>query len=225
LRHFISGISLLFLLLLNTSNCLAQVEIGAYAGLSSLHLSGDRPALSVYKPGPGLSAGAIFNFNIREDIQISLQPGVSLMNAKIQTADTVEIYFIKKIEYRDSVSLRMGFARLPVLIKVLSDNRRFHFTSGIDFIYLFKSLADNGVDLVTISKDHRAFNVSAKIGMGINFPLGGTNLSLDLIYNQSLNNWSDNKLEDSFIPRIKSSGIDLNLAWTIPVSRKERTEQ
>jgi len=219
-----TGIILILFLLLTASDLFGQVEIGIYAGPSMLNFSGDSPRFSVYKPGLGEFTGAILDFPLSKDIRLSLQPGYGIEHARFQTADTVYYYIVKKLEYRDSIYFRLDYAFLPVLIKVLSDNHRFQFTSGLEFICLLNLRADNGEEKLPLNDDYKKFNVSARFGMGYIIPLNASHLSLNLQYMQSLTNWSNSDQEVSYLPRVKTSGLRFAIAWTIPVFRKNHQE-
>ena len=202
-----------------------QVELGFYGGPTMLQLKGDRPKLSVYRPGPGMVAGAIINFPLAKDIQLSVQPGFSIENARSRTADTIYYRFDKELKYRDSIYFRLNSGYLPVLMSILSDNHRFQFTTGFEFIYMFNIRADNGQETFNIDNQYRKFNVAAQFGAGYVIPIKQSRLSLNLQYSQSLFNWSDNDPESSVIPRIKSSGKRFIIAWSIPVSNKKQQKQ
>lgn len=224
MRHIKTGVILTALLILSVGDLVGQIEIGIYAGPSMLNFSGDNPRFSVYKPGIGLLAGAILDFPLSEDIRLSLQPGYGIENARSQTADTAYYYFIKKLEYRDSIYFRMDHLILPVIIKVLSDNQRFQFTSGLEFNYQLNIRADNGKEKFNLNDEYKRFNVSARFGLGYIIPLNTSHLSLNLQYVQSLANWSNSDQETSFFPRVKTNGLRFAIGWTIPVSRKNHQE-
>ena len=213
----------LFLAVL-TINSTAQIELGIYAGPSVLQFSGDKPEYSVYRPTPGLTAGAIFNFNITEDILISLEPGFSLNNITVQTIDTLNYLIFSKLEYKDTAVVSLNFTQLPLLVRIISDNQRFVFTSGLELLYLLNSYVDNGVDKKRITADFQKFNLAAQFGFGYIIPIKKSHLSLEFRYSQSLLNWSNNDQETSFVPRIKARGFQFIVGWSIPVSKDKQTK-
>ena len=212
---------LLIFLWSTASTAFSQIELGVYGGPTRLSISGDKPKFSIYRPGPGLTTGIILNIPVSKDIQISLQPGLSLENARSRTADTISYYFIKHLEYRDSIYYKFQSFYFPVLFRVLSDNHRFQFTTGIEFLYMFNIRADNGADRFNLEHEYNKFNAAAQFGVGYIIPVRKTRFSVNFQYSQSLLNWSDNDPDNSYIPRIKTSGLRLLMAWTIPVSNKK----
>jgi len=199
-----------------------QHKIGFYAGGSMNSLSGDKIQYSIYKSGPGFSTGLILDFRIFDDVFVSLYPGYRFSSTKYRTADTIRILYMKKLVYRDSLDIRFNFISLPVFFKVLSDNQRFHVTSGIELIYLFNAKAIYKNSKTSINEDNRNFNLAAKFGLGYNIPVKESNLSVELIYSQALNNWSNSDPENTYIPRVKSSGLQLLLSWQIPFTNNKK---
>lgn len=199
-----------------------QHKIGFYAGGSMNKLSGDKIQYSIYKSGPGISSGVILDLHIIDDVFISISPGYRCSTTKYLTADTIRFLFKNKLVYRDSLDIRLNIVNLPVFFKVRSDNQRFHVTSGIELLYLFNAKAIYKDSKTIIDEDHRKYNLAANFGLGYNIPVKDCNLSLELIYSQTLINWSNIDPEDAYIPRVKSSGLRFLLSWQIPITNNKK---
>ena len=199
-----------------------QHRIGFYAGGSTNKLSGDKIQYSIYKSGPGFSTGVILDLQIFDDVFVSINPGYRFSSTKYLAADTITLLFKKKLEYRDSLDIRLNILNLPIFFKVLSDNHHFHVSSGIELIYLLNTKAIYKDSRATINEDSKKFNLAANFGLGYNIPVKESNVSIELIYSQALNNWSRKDPEESYIPRVKSSGLRLLLSWQIPLKNNKK---
>jgi hypothetical protein len=217
-----SGLQILMVMILslNMICAIGQIDLGFYAGSSMLKPIGDKPRYSLYKSDRGIITGTIINIPITKDIKLSFEPAFYLDKAKFRTADTMRVYFKKKLEYRDSIDFRFNIVMLPLLIKVISDNERFQFTSGFELMYVVNVSADNGIEKKNLKLDNYNLAVSAQFGVGYIIPVKQSNLSVNLQYSHSLNNLENDDSGISYLKRVRIRSTRLVLAWTIPVNRK-----
>ncbi len=213
-----------FLLLVQNHEVSAQLSMGMYGGIAANKLNGDPVAFNLYKPHVGWNAGLILDLNITHDILLSLQPGIMYSYGRVQTADTVEFPFNIRLIYRDSADISFGTANLPVLIKVITDNRRFEFSSGLEIEYLIRSRWDNGKEKLDISSYLKDFNVSIIFGMGYRIPINETNLTIEILYAQGIVNQSRSDTDILASNRIKTSCWRFQVAWTLPFKKTDRKD-
>lgn len=221
MRYFVLHLLLIAVIVSFCSNTSGQTSIGTYGGLTSMNLAGDRIGLAVYRPHIGWNAGAVVNISLTDDVFFSLEPGVSFNMLRVQAADTLQLKFRTKLVYEDSVKLNLSTFNLPLLIKVVTDKRRFQFTSGIELSYLFSARWNNGEEKIDVRSEVDNFNVSAIFGIGYIIPVGSTHLKVDARYLQGLINLSDSSTDQSVLPRIKTKGFRINLEWTLPIDKSQ----
>lgn len=198
-------------------NLSAQVSLGMYGGVSANKLNGDPAAFNVYKPHVGWNSGVIVNMNITEDILLSLQPGIMYSYGRVQTADTIEFPLNIRLIYRDSVDISLGVVNIPVLVKVITDNQRFEFSSGIEMSYLVRAKWDNGSEKINIRSELNNFNFAVVFGLGYRIPVKETTLAIELIYTQGIINQSRSDSDLTALNRIKTSGIRFLVSWSLPL--------
>jgi hypothetical protein len=200
----------------------AQKSLGIYGGVTSINLAGDGIGLAVYRPHVGWYAGTILDVPLSKDVFFSIRPGVSFNMLRIQAADTVQLRFRTKLVYEDSVKVSLNTFKLPLLIKVVTDNRRFHFTSGIELDYLFTARWNNGVEKINVLSELDRFNASVVFGVGYSIPVRSTQIAMDLSYSQGIMNISSSQTNRSALPRIKTKGFRFLISWTLPVNKSQK---
>ena len=205
----------LFLFLISSISLFSQTYIGAFGGLMSSSLSGDAPKDASYSGKTGFSGGLIADFNLTEDVILSIQPRY------LQKGSSVA-YDVGEYELRDSLTANLDYISLPVMVKINSLNKRIFFSSGLDFGYLMKSSVENIVDGSTkdVSNLVKTFDLSVSFGFGVNIPIGTPFISLELRYMQSLLNISDISSSESgttFPYRFRTSGFQFLTSLIFPL--------
>ncbi len=106
---------------------------------------------------------------------------------------------------------------------MISDNKKWYFSSGLEFGLISSSTAsivDTGeaIDLESQTSDY-----SLSINFGVNYllSLGKPFLTIGVRYNQGLVNLTNSEDSGSYVPRIKSSGIQFLLGFQYPVNKGE----
>lgn len=190
----------------------SQSYIGVFGGINSSRFSGDTPDKGSYKGLLRLNAGALFDIQVGKVISLGLQPSYSQEGTRVfyQTSYAEEPV--------DSTRIKLNYFSLPVMVKVTSTNKRFYAVSGVEAGYLLSSSIDNGETLEDIQTDVSEFNIALHFGAGINIPVGYGLIFIELRYAQGLFNLTDEPLDKSHIPRIKTSGFRLLTGYRIPLS-------
>ncbi|MFV1980344.1 MAG: porin family protein, partial [Rhodothermia bacterium] len=106
------------------SVALAQLSVGVTFGPGNTSLSGDKPDKASYSSRTGLVAGAIIEYQIKPDVRISFQPGIS------QSGTTISFKIAGVEEKRDSLAIKLDYVNLPLLARVVTDGGGWYVTGG-----------------------------------------------------------------------------------------------
>ena len=201
--------------LFNSITIFSQIYIGASGGILSTSFTGDAPDDAEYTIEIGFSGGLLLDIPLTEDIFFSFQPRY------LQKGTTIS-YDVGEDEYKDSLSVKMDYISFPVIVKIYSLNKRVFFSSGLDPGYLNNASLENLMDGSSsdINDFFEKWDISAAFGLGVNIPVGLPIISLELRYEQSLNNLSDisDKESGTTIPyRFRTTGFQLLVGVLIPL--------
>ncbi len=192
-----------------STNLLAQ-SFGGFLGLNNSKLSGDAPYSAKYKGLTGLNIGAFVDIKLSKGLFLSFQPSFSQEGTKI----SYKVPGVK--EPVDSIQIRLNYFSIPTLLKVTGTNQRFYAIGGLEYGILLNSSMisqDNKEDLdVKVSN----WNLAMHFGAGFLFPIGRSNLFVELRYSQGLRNLTDEPVDSSVIPRVKTSGFKVLAGIDIP---------
>jgi hypothetical protein len=184
-----------------------------YLGLNNATLAGDAPVNSEYTANPGVLLGLNIDFKITEEVLLSFQPGFAQAGAKLAYKDSVDNL------YQDSLTIDINAFVLPILINIISNNKRFYFSSGLEFGYQLQTTASSSNDNIDISEEVNKFNLSVNFGLTYLIPIGKPFLFLEARYSQGLINLTNSQNEESYVPRIKTSGLQLRLGIQLPLAK------
>ena len=215
MTRFIQTIA--FLLLIFTSSLsTGQSYIGVFGGLNSSKLTGDSPNKAKYKSLMGANVGAYIDIKLSKIIFLSLQPSYTQEGTKIS-------YSVKGLEEPvDSISIRLNYFSLPVFLKVSSTNGRFYALGGIEAGLLLNNSISSHGNKQDIDVKIADWNFAAHFGAGIRIPVGLPRLFVELRYSQGLVNLTDEPVEKSYVPRVKTSGFKVLAGIEIPLKRTNK---
>jgi len=222
-------IAFIFFLIL-THTIQAQIEFGAHGGISRTSFQGDRLKLNnlIQIPAPGYHVSLDFYVGIRPDIFLGLSPTYRHMGMKLQTLDTLfEIgpfsaggqSVIVKTELRDSIRVRLDYLGIPVSLRVISDNERFHFNTGISIGFPVRHEYDNGESREDIDF-LKEINLVANFEIGYRIPLNRSCLTINIFYFQGLINMVKNEeeiYEDDYF-RLKTVDYGISIGYILAKS-------
>lgn len=206
----------LLFLLLSFSTSSGQSYVGVFAGLNSSKLNGDVPKKAKYKSLMGANAGVYIDLKLSKSIWLSLQPSYSQEGTKIS-------YDVSGKEVPvDSIRIRLNYFSLPLFLKISSTNERFYALAGIETAMLLNSSVyshdiEQDVDLSVVE-----WNLAMHFGAGIRIPIGFPRLIVELRYSQGLVNLTDEPIDKSYIPRVKTSGYKLLVGIEIPLNKSKK---
>jgi Outer membrane protein beta-barrel domain len=189
--------------------------IGVLVGATSASLSGDAPASTKFSGQRGFSAAAVFERRLAPEVSISVQPGFT----RRQTGIAFEIP--GEDEPRDSLSVRLDYLNVPVLVKIFSGSGRIYVAGGLDFGWALSSTMTGAGAPVDIADAIRDVDVGGVFAFGITFPIGAPRLVTELRYVQSIVNASTGEGSDDTVGpvRFRSRGLQLTLGITFPLGQ------
>ena len=208
-----SLIFVLIILFIPLSYLQAQYTLGLVAGANGAMLKGDAPKAVSYSRSWGLNLSVVGEFELSDDILLCFQPGLS-QNGTIVAVEKKDIK-----NPVDSLNISLDYFSVPVLVKVLTTNGHTYVSGGLEFGYLVDADAitiEGSESNTPIADAFQNFNVSMIFGFGIIFPLSASQVTIEIRYNQGLNNLakSEDQLENVSMPvRIRSSMIQLQAGW------------
>ena len=203
----------LFLFLLFSISASAQPYIGVFVGANNSKLSGDAPDKGSYKSLIGINVGANLDIKLGKSMWLSLQPSYTQEGTRV-------FYSVKGQEQSvDSIHIRLNYFSLPLFLKVTSNNARFYALGGVETGYLLDSyVSSHDVQQETDIKVSE-WNVAVHFGAGFRIPLGLPRLYIELRYTQGLINLTDEPVNESYIPRVKTSGFKILAGIEIPLKK------
>ena len=198
-----------------TGSLFAQTSLGIFGGAISGNFSGDTPKKGKYSPKMGYAFGLSADFFVKEDVIISFMPSLISTGSKLQFLDSLGENYV------DSVIISFNTIALPVLMKIISNNRKWQFSGGLELSLPIKLEADNGEELFDLKDEIKDVGLNILFGIGYRIPVGKSHIILDLTYSQGLLNIVDRLDEDeAYIPRMKPTSFRLTAAWNIGLGKK-----
>ncbi len=192
----------------------AEWRLGVQAGANSSGLSGDVPSgVSVGKHS-GMVAGMIGEMRLAEDVWLSVQP------MYLQRGTTTQLAVAGEAEKIEGPSLAMNYFAVPILARVVSNSGRTYVMGGFNPAFLMDAEMDDGTLTEDVSSAVNSFALAADIGFGVLVPVGGSILSFEARYEQSILNLAadDRQEADDVLPvRFRSTGFQFmaGLMWPL----------
>ena len=193
-----------------------QVSVGAFGGLNSSRLSGDVPDNSSYKGLMGANVGAFIDVKLAKSLAMSLQPSYSQEGTKIS------YIFSGQEKPVDSITIRLNYFSLPLLLKVTSTNKRFYALGGVETAFLLDKYVSSHDVKEDIKTEVADLNIVMHFGAGFRIPLGYPTLFVELRYSQGLINLTDEPVKESYIPRIKTNGFKILAGIEFPLTKPSK---
>ena len=115
----------------------------------------------------------------------------------------------------------LTYFSLPLILKITSTSKRFYAIAGFESSLLLNSSATSGGQEGEINAELAQWNFAMHFGAGIRIPLGFPSLFIELRYSQGLRNLTDEPLNNSIIPRVKTSGFKVLTGIEVPLKRSK----
>ncbi len=205
---------LLLLFVFSTSS--GQSYVGIFGGLNSSKLAGDIPEKAKYKSLKGVNAGVYFDLKLSKIIWLSLQPSYSQEGTKVS-------YNVRGQEKPvDSLHIRLNYFSLPLFLKISSTNDRYYALAGVETGMLLNSTVSSNDIEQDIDTKVAEWNVAMHFGAGIRIPVGFPRLFVELRYSQGLVNLTNEPIEKSYIPRVKTTGFKILAGIEFPLNKSNK---
>ena len=194
-----------------------QPSLGITGGISLSKFSGDRPDKANYKRLAAFTAGVSLDLKLGKQLYLSIQPSFSQEGTRI----FYNVPFV--YDPVDSVHIRLNYISVPVILKAASNNQRFYAIGGVENAIMINSQLKTSTFKENIDDHVSAYNIAVIFGAGMRIPIGFPRLNIELRYKQGLVNLTGQSYAKSYIPRVKTSGFQLNIGLEIPLaSRKNK---
>ena len=202
--------------ILSASHLFSQSRLGIYAGLNSGKLSGDAPGRFKYVSALNLAFGLGYDLQLKEDIFLSFQTSYVNAGSKLQYPHEID----EEEVLEDSISLEFHMVAVPILLKLVSDNKKFQFSGGFELVFPTKFIADNSAEAIDIIDNVNKVNLNMLFGIGYRIPINKSLLVIDLTYAQGLTNLANNLDDpDALLPRIRYTSFRLTAGWYLPLGK------
>jgi hypothetical protein len=195
-----------------------QSYLGIHAGIDFGKLSGDSPSQFKYASSSNLAFGLTYDLQLKEDILLGLGLSYVSSGSKLKYPKEVD----EQTVYEDSINLDFQLLAIPVLLKLISDNKKFEFSGGFEMFFPTKFTADNSAEKVDVMDEINGVNFSMIFGIGYRIPINKSLLIVNLSYSQGLTNLANNLEDpDSLFPRIRLTSFRLTAGWRLPVGKNK----
>ncbi len=195
----------------------AQVLVGAYGGINKSNLKGDAPADGQYSSITGITAGAIFDLRLNDNLTISFQPGIDQCGTKV-------MYDVDGLtEPLDSIDLTINRIVLPLYLKASANGSNFYAVGGLETSKTSSTTIKSHDKELDHKLDVAEWDVAMIFGFGYRIPIGLPELFIEARYGQGLVNLTDNVNAKDYIPRVKNSGFKILAGIEIPIWNKKKS--
>jgi hypothetical protein len=211
-------ILIISLLFLSSSQLFGQSYIGFFGGINSGKFSGDPLGDFKYSSNTNFTLGLAYDFQLKEDIYLSVLPAYVNGSSKLQHPKEVD----EEEVLVDSISLDFQMVSLPIVMKIISDNKKFQFSGGLEFMFPLVLVADNSAEETDLINRINKASLSALFGIGYRIPIKKSLLNINLTYSQGLTNIANNLDDpDALLPRIRFTSFRLTAGWYLPVGKNK----
>jgi len=196
-----------------------RVKLGLQGIAINNSLTGDLPREGSWNGQRELGAGIIAEFDLTDDISLSLQPGFTPRNSRRE--------FKRKGEITGYIDYEVDYLSVPLLVRVTGDpiGVRGFVTAGLDFSFRLEARLDVRTEIgpyqEEITDTFKPSSFGALFGAGAMIPVDRHFVILELRYVQGLSDIVERNgdEEDSFLssPSIKYKGLEfvVGFAFTL----------
>jgi hypothetical protein len=196
----------------------AQTYLGVFAGINNGKFKGDAPNRATYRSSVGFNGGIYLDVKVSKLITLSLQP--------TYTQEGTRVFYTLPDEKEpvDSISIKLNYAAIPILVKVSSLNQRFYAMAGVETGFFLDGYAKytETEEQTSLTDEISQINLSVVFGAGLRIPLKFGRIYVELRYAQSIIDLTDEEVDESYVPRIKTAGTRLNVGYEIPLSKRNK---
>lgn len=200
---------IIFLFLSNIS--FAQIQISIWGGMNNSSFGGNPPEDASFESVYGLSLGADLNFNLTDDVMLSLEPSYDQQGSKVVFGDEEKL--------RDTVltyTIKQNYFGLGAIFKV--NTERFFVGCGLNFQLLSSANLKFESEEKDITDKFINYNLLAFFNVGYKIPIGIPSIFIELRYIQGLININDESPDaEAYVSNFKSTGLKLSTGIMFPL--------
>ncbi len=208
----------------------SHLRVGIFGGSVTNQFVGDRVSnISEmrFKFGNAFQSGIMVDYAIKKDVSLAIYPSFKQSKGTILEEN---LNYDPDLEMDDQFietqHLALQIFSLPIELKLISDNRKWQFFTGLTYDQIIKATSVNiqSNQKSDISNVVENFNVSATIGLGYRLQIKNQLFTIDIRYAQGLVNVSNVKSDSSTtdFPRLKTTSAESRLTWVLPFGNRER---
>jgi hypothetical protein len=159
----------------------AKSTLGPFLILSSTNFSGDAPPGGSYSGQSNFGAGVMFDYYLKNDVALSLQPAVVRKGSDLQ--------FKSRGVVVDQITYELTYLSIPLALKITGTARnRVYASAGLELNILLESkrkddLADSGE-----GQESEPLELAASFGIGGLITTGRNYILIEGRYTQGLSN-------------------------------------
>lgn len=209
---------LLILAALAPPVAVASGKLGIQAGISKNSLTGQLPPEGSWESASAFGASAVLEFDLAEDISLSLQPGYTPRESKRVFKDGGEVI--------DEIGYATNYVTVPLLVRVTGDplGVRGFVTAGVELSFLLDAGVTVESESMDLTDDFESTTLGALFGAGVMVPLGRQFLSFEVRYVQGLDDIVQRndsaEIPGISAPSVKYRGVQVMAGYLVPLGRR-----
>ncbi len=213
-----------FLLILFLSPVLtlqAQLSAGVYGGMNLSKLRGDTPKDVYFNTLPNGDIGGFLEYNFNDQVIVGFQPYYTRKGTKVSfRVDDMD-------DPVDSVKIHLSYFSFPVIIKVLTNKKKWYVLGGAGIakpLRSFYKYVDGTDERTDISDKVAPLNVYLQFGVGRRWKVWNNKYIFgEIRYFQSLiNTIRKGDLDPAYLPRVRTRGTQISVGLDFPLTGKKR---
>lgn len=186
-----------------------QSNFGLALGSDNTKFTGDTPDGISYEFKGGLSVFGFIDFQLADQIQLSLRPGFATGGANIVVGDTTEINNENPIFY----PINDTYVNFAALFKLYNKEKIYAFV-GPEIGYLLASEAEVNGQKVDLSEKLNELSLGLDIGFGLNFQMFKQPWAVEWQLNQMLTTLTEKEdIQNGVAPKIRTTRTRLALIY------------
>lgn len=202
-------VSLSLLLFCFSSPLFGQSNFGLALGSDNTKFTGDTPDGISYEFKGGLSVIGFIDFQLANQIQLSLRPSFATGGANIVVDDTTGINNENPIFY----PINDSYVNFAALLKICNKEKLYAFV-GPEIGYLLSSEAELNTQKIDLSEQLNELNLGLNIGFGLNFQMFKQPWAVEWQLNQMLTTLTEKEdIQNGVAPKIRTTRTRLALIY------------
>jgi hypothetical protein len=201
---------LLIILLLTvfSATAFAQTNFGIGIGLNNSKFTGDLPKGFKYESKRGLSTTAFLDFQLSDNVQLSLRPSFAQGGGNVAIKDSLDVN-----EVPIEIPIGNNYLNFATLVKIYEREKIYAFV-GPEVNYIFTADSEINGQKVDLSNKLNNVSLSLDIGFGLNFDMFKKPWAVEWQLSQMLTTLTKQEdIQNGLSSRQRSSRIGIALLY------------